>query len=87
MRESSPGNPTAAAWTADLLCSRALEAALVQQPRTIKIIRSSHLGIKVSDYRCSRSLLQAVEYVWKGRMLWPLMHSGDGEIYWYVKIP
>lgn len=38
-----------------LLCSGALEAALVQQPQAIKCTESSHLGIKVSDYHCSRA--------------------------------
>lgn len=60
---SSSGNPSAAAWPAALPSSGVPEAALVQQPRTIKIIGSSHLGIKVSDYCCSRSLLQAEEYL------------------------
>lgn len=50
MLGSSPGNPAAAAWAANLLCPGTLEAALVQQSHTIKIIRSSHLGIKVSGY-------------------------------------
>lgn len=42
-----------------LLCSGALEAALVQQSHAIKFTESSHLGIKVPDYHCSRAPLQA----------------------------
>lgn len=67
MLGSSPGNPAAAAWAANLLCPGTLEAALVQQSHTIEIIRSSHLGIKVSGYCRSRSLLEAEEYIWKRR--------------------
>lgn len=61
VRAGSRENPAAADRTADVLCSGALEAALLQQPHAIKFTASSHLGIKVFDYHCSRAPLRAEE--------------------------